>query len=111
MTYLCLGVAAVISYIMRVIPFFSGKLSRLQEGSFLTRGLDYSVCFIIGEIIYSVAYRNQKIDQLIAQFNLSDIFTIIAIVFSFAVCVKTDSIMKSLAASLVLYVILLGAWL
>jgi len=77
------------------------------ENRKLLRTLDYAVCFIVGEIIYSVAFDSQSIKDFILNFNFLSVIKIFAIVLSFFICMRTNSILKSLIICLVIYIIIL----
>ncbi|WP_186645809.1 AzlD domain-containing protein [Fluviispira vulneris] len=101
--------AAVVNYMFKIIPMFVVRNIDLKKNT-IFKILDYASCCIIGEIIYSAAFKNASLKVLWDTKTLLYLLNIIFIILSFYICIKTGSILKSVFISLSLFTLCLYAW-
>lgn len=99
--------AVIISYILKIFPFIINIEKIINKYEYITIIFEYAICFIIGGIIYDVAFSNQTYFMLEKNFNIVYAIKISCLLLSFIVCKLTKSIIKSLLVSLIIFTILL----
>ncbi|BBH52417.1 AzlD domain-containing protein [Fluviispira sanaruensis] len=101
--------AAIVNYLFKIIPMFVVRNLDIKKNTFF-KILDYASCCIIGEIIYSAAFKNASLKVLWDTRTLLYLINIIFIFMSFYICIKTGSILKSVFISLSLFSLCLYVW-
>jgi branched-subunit amino acid transport protein len=97
---------AGLSYFFRILPRLINV--RFDENSPWLRGLDYTVCAMMGQIIMDTATGGKSISSLIHHFDAYDIAALLATVGSFIVCRNSGSIFKSLLSGLTIFSLTVG---
>ncbi|WP_161597591.1 AzlD domain-containing protein [Fluviispira multicolorata] len=100
--FLAILAAAFINYMFKITPMILSRNIQIKSNNFI-KILDYASCCIIGQIIYSAAFKNANFILLWESKNLIHLINFIFILLSFYICLKTNSIMKSIFVSLTLF--------
>ncbi|MBS0236150.1 MAG: AzlD domain-containing protein [Proteobacteria bacterium] len=104
--------AAAITFTIRSLPSWSTNLRKILQNSRINRLLDYTVCFITGELIYSLIESHLEENQAIG--NSNSIFFLVAVLtllVSAIVTRYTEKLGRSFAAGLCAFVLLYMAFL
>ncbi|PHM71897.1 AzlD domain-containing protein [Xenorhabdus kozodoii] len=94
----------LISFILRIAPFLMNNNRFLKKKGLLIISLDYAICFILGTIIVNISLNNLSLSELIEQFDVKYLFSLITVVLAYFISKYTQSILKSLALSLLFFV-------
>ncbi len=93
--------AATLTFFMRTVPVFFKTINRIYDYPKLNKFLDYTICFITGEIIYSVAFeeipRNTSYVSMV-------FLSIATLVLAGTVMWTTSSLMKSFITAIGLFI-------
>jgi len=93
---------ALLSYLLKALPLsFSESMSGRLE--WVTKWVDYSVCFIIGMIIVNVALGGVTVSDIISKPSVTQLNAVLTLLIAYLVSNRTRSILKSLAVSLVFF--------
>ena len=101
-------VAALVSYLLRVLPAFLLGPIQIDEDSRLIRFLNYSVCALIGGIIYSSTYSDKNIFDLVYNFSYADLFRLLFLIATFLVSSFLQRPIASFIISIILYAFILA---
>ncbi len=93
--------AATLTFFMRTVPVFFKTINRIYDYPKLNKFLDYTICFITGEIIYSVAFEEiPRNTSYLAMVFLS----IATLALAGTVMWTTSSLMKSFIAAISVFI-------
>ena len=92
--------AATLTFFMRTVPVFLKTINRIYDYPKLNKFLDYTICFITGEIIYSVAFGEIPHN---ASYLAMVFLSIATLVLAGSVMWITSSLMKSFVAAIGLF--------
>lgn len=97
-----IGLAASVTLFLRIAPAFFKNISRLQEYPRFTKFLDYTICLISSEVIYTVAFRDIPQDaNFIMMFGLSLSTLMIAATMMWF----TSSLAKSFSTAIIFFIV------
>ncbi len=94
--------AASLTFFLRAIPVFFKKINRIYDYPKLNKFLDYTICFITGEIIYSVAFGEIPTNQSYTAMTLISMATLIV---AAVIMWTTSSLSKSFMTATSLFVL------
>ena len=94
---------SLLSYVLKAFPFFYNKV-QARESSYFFRSLEYSVCFIIGTIIFNVAFNDSSLKDLVSNFETKEIIILTTVVAAYITCKITSDILKSLVFSMAFFI-------
>lgn len=95
-------VAGVVTLFLRTAPAFFKNISRVQEHPRVTKFLDYTICLISGEVIYTVAFRDIPKD---ANFTVMFGLSFVALTIASIVMWWTSSLAKSFVSGVGFFVL------
>ncbi|MFN8769796.1 MAG: AzlD domain-containing protein [Neisseriaceae bacterium] len=98
--------AGFVSLIMRIFPVLvlrGVNFNRYNIGEIL----DIASSCIIGQIIYTVAFKNKELLSLVNNISWIDCLNLVCIFLSFTICYVSRSVMKGIFISLIIYIFLI----
>jgi len=98
-----IATAGLTSFLLRASPAFVKRISALNNYPKLNKFLDYTICLITGEVIYTVAFR--EIPKTSSHYVA--IFAICAMTLSLAGAImwRTSSLAKSFTIAIGFFVL------
>ncbi len=94
--------AGLIVYLVRACPGFFEVITRIKEYPRLNRLLDYTICLITGEVIYSIAFKGIQIGD---KFYIHYYITVSTILLAGILMLYTAKLSKSLLLSVSFFII------
>lgn len=99
--------AAALTFLIRSLPSWSARLRQILQNRRINRLLDYTVCFITGELIYSLIASNLEDNEiLLSKSGTFFVISALTILASSLATWYTDKIGRSFAAGLATFVFL-----
>jgi len=94
--------ASLMVTLMRVFPAFVYGIERIKNNHRLSKYLDYTICLVTGEVIYSIAYKvTPSDDTLFFYYSLTTLTIILAASFMW----YTQKLSRSLILSIGFFVL------
>lgn len=94
--------ASLMVTLMRTFPAFVSGIERIKNNQRLSKYLDYTICLVTGEVVYSIAYRN------IPENNTRHFYyalTSLTILLAATLMWRTSNLSRSLLFSIVFFII------
>ena len=95
--------ASLMVTLMRVFPAFVGGLERIKNNQRLSKYLDYTICLVTGEVVYSIAYKDTTLDDTL--FFSYYILTTLTLIFAALLMWRTGKLSRSLILSIGFFII------
>jgi len=92
--------ASVVVFILRALPAFL-NLERLRDYPRLNKFLDYTICLVTGEVIYSIAFKNIPKGENFINHN---VITVLALLLAGLIMWYSAKLSKSLILSLSFFI-------
>lgn len=103
-----IGVAALISYGLRVLPILAMRGFSIDPASRIGRFLNYAAYSVMGSIVYTALFQARFLDDLGAHFAPAQLRDIATVVVTLAVSIATRSVLWTLSGCLAAYALLIA---
>jgi len=94
-TFTFLLILAGITFVLKIIPVLydvkEKKKTRNKMIDDIILSAEYSVCFIMGYIIYNITYKKSGIDELLNNFNFHSLLCLLSLIIAYFLSTKTGS--------------------
>ena len=94
--------ASVMVTLMRTFPAFVAGIERIRSNQKLSKYLDYTICLVTGEVVYSIAYSDKISDDTLFLYH---ILTTITILLAACLMWRTQKLSTSFILSLGIFII------
>ena len=97
-----IATAGAVTVLLRTAPAFFKRVSQLNEYPKLNKFLDYTICLITGEVIYTVAFRDISHD---AHYSTMAAICFMTLGIAGVIMWRTSSLAKSFAIAVGFFVL------
>ena len=98
-----IATAGLTSFVLRASPAFIKRISALNNYPKLNKFLDYNICLITGEVIYTVAFR--EIPKTSSHYIAIFAICVMTLGLAGAIMWRTSSLAKSFVISIGFFIL------